>query len=111
MTAPVDPAADLRAALFMTAPDAIQYEPHVTAFSDHRVDNGKAKSGLSAKNQPQMGDKTMPMGVVLLVRAPKPADQVLIGRELRTSEPLLHPALTTASHSSRASRTELARFT
>ncbi len=33
----------LRAALFMPAHNAIQNEPHVMAFSDHLVDNGKTK--------------------------------------------------------------------
>ena len=33
----------LRAALFMPAHNAIQWEPHVMAFSDHLVDNGKTK--------------------------------------------------------------------
>ncbi len=33
----------LRAALYMPAHNAIQWEPHVLAFSDHLVDNGKTK--------------------------------------------------------------------
>ena len=33
----------LRAALFMPAHNASRYEPHVMAFSDHLVDNGKTK--------------------------------------------------------------------
>lgn len=33
----------LRAALFMPAHNAIQWEPHVMAFSDHLVDKGKTK--------------------------------------------------------------------
>ena len=33
----------LRAALFMPAHNAIRWEPHVMAFSDHLVENGKAK--------------------------------------------------------------------
>ena len=37
----------LRAALYMPAHNAIQWEPHVAAFSEHLVENGKAK--LQAK--------------------------------------------------------------
>jgi len=33
----------LRAALYMPAHNAIQWEPHVMAFADHLVENGKAK--------------------------------------------------------------------
>ena len=33
----------LRAALFMPAHNAIKFEPHIAAFSDHLVENGKTK--------------------------------------------------------------------